>query len=108
MKKDGSWYKTGEILKNPQLAATLEIIRDKPDDFYNGSLAEKIVKDVQDAGGIITLEDLKNYTVAERQPLLNVIKGKKYLFMPPPGSASVIAMTLNILNGNFTIFYFLV
>jgi len=102
-KPDGSWIKAGDTIKNPQLAETLKIIRDNPDDFYTGELAKQIVKDVQEAGGIITLDDLKNYTVQEREPLENVINGNKYLLMPPPGSATVIGMALNILKGfNFS------
>ena len=100
-KPDGNWIKAGEILKNPKLAKTLEKIRDDPEGFYNGDLAKRVVEDIQNEGGIITVDDLKNYTVIEREPLISEINGFKYYLMPPPGSASVIAMTLNILKGNF-------
>ena len=99
-KPNGTWYKTGDILKNQKLADTLKIIRDKPEDFYTGDLAKEIVEDVTEAGGIITLDDLKNYTVAEREPLTTEINGLNMYLMPPPGSGSVIGMTMNILAGN--------
>ena len=47
----------------PKLARTLERIRDDPEGFYNGELAKDIVQDIQDGGGIFTLDDLKNYKV---------------------------------------------
>ncbi|XP_065663083.1 glutathione hydrolase 1 proenzyme [Hydra vulgaris] len=99
IKPDGTWMKAGENFTNPILANTLETIRDNPEDFYNGGLAEQFVKDIQNEGGIITLDDMKNYTVVERQPLITEINGLKYYLMPPPGSATVVAMTLNILKG---------
>ncbi|XP_057307500.1 glutathione hydrolase 1 proenzyme-like [Hydractinia symbiolongicarpus] len=98
-KPDGTWYKAGEKIKNEKLAKTLKIIADKPEDFYTGELAKEIVKDIQEAGGIITLDDLKNYAVAEREPLTTDINGMKFFMMPPPGGGAVVAMTLNILKG---------
>ncbi|KAJ7375096.1 hypothetical protein OS493_001830 [Desmophyllum pertusum] len=47
----------GAILKMPKFARTLERIRDDSKSFYTGDLAKDIVKDIQDGGGIITLED---------------------------------------------------
>ena len=73
-----TWYKVGDTIKNPKLARTLKIIQQNPMDFYNGSLAKEIVDDLTEHGGIITLEDLKNYEVAERKPLTTTVKGMKY------------------------------
>ena len=50
-------------ITNEPLANTLEIIRDNPDDFYYGKLAEKIVRDITGIGGLISLDDLANYKV---------------------------------------------
>lgn len=99
MKDSSTWYKEGDFIKNPDLAATLKRIQDDPHDFYNGTLAKEIVREIQDAGGIITEEDLKQYTVAERETLKSVINGNHYLFMPPPGGGAVVAMTINVLKG---------
>lgn len=103
-KKDGTWYKTGDKLTNPLLADTLERISNDPNTFYNGTLAQEIVDDITEAGGIITLQDLKYFKVIERESLNVTIEDKEYLFMPPPGGGAVVAMTMNILKGyNFTL-----
>ena len=60
--KTGQVKKLGDIVKNPVLAKTLRTIaRDGVEAFYNGSLGDKLVEDIQRKGGIITKEDLMNY-----------------------------------------------
>lgn len=83
----------------PKFAKTLEIIRDDPESFYNGSLAKDIVKDIKDGGGIVTLEDLKNYTTAVRTPLSEKMGDYTWYTNPPPGSGAVLSLILNILKG---------
>ena len=87
----------------PKYARTLETIRDDPDSFYSGELAKSIVKDIQDGGGIITLEDMKNYTAKVRTPLSDAMGDLKWYTNPPPGSGAVLSMILNILKGKFYI-----
>ena len=98
-KEKGSFYGTGDKMKNTKLAETLKKIQDNPDEFYNGALANEIVDDINEAGGIFQLADLKNYKVKERKPLETLVKGMKIYSMPPPGSGSVVEMTINILQG---------
>ncbi|XP_054155079.1 scoloptoxin SSD14-like [Oppia nitens] len=95
-----SLYKSGEILKREKLAETLEVIAKNPEDFYNGSIASKLVEDIKALNGFITLEDMKSYTVKVRQPIKVSLRGGDYtlLTVPPPGSGSVVALILNILN----------
>ena len=58
----GELYKEGEILKHPKLAHTLEIIANEgPNAFYNGSLSENITLDIQEAGKIQYLCELKQF-----------------------------------------------
>ena len=83
----------------PKFARTLERIRDDPDSFYNGSLAQDIVKDIQDGGGIITLEDMKNYRTKVRTPLSATMGNYTWYTNPPPGSGAVLSLILNILTG---------
>lgn len=100
-KKTNDWYKEGEIIKNPRLAKTLQIIADKgADEFYTGDLAKDIVADIQDAGGNITLEDLKNYR-ARVEPALNMLTtdGYRAFTTPLPSSGAVYLYMLNILEG---------
>lgn len=83
----------------PKLAKTLERIRDKPDDFYNGKLAEEIVKDVKEGGGIFTLNDLKSYRAKFKTPIKGTLGEYNWYSTPPPGSGAVLSLILNILKG---------
>lgn len=59
----GNVYQEGDILKRPALASTLrEIAANGADTFYKGSVADKMVADLQRRGSIITKEDLMSYT----------------------------------------------
>ena len=60
--KNGQTLKKGEVHFRPKLAKTLEILSEEgPDAFYNGSLGQSIVDEIQGMGGIITMEDLQSY-----------------------------------------------
>lgn len=97
--EDGELKKPGEMLYMPKFAITLERIRDNPDDFYYGELAKDIVQDIQDDGGIFTLDDLKNYKVKFRRPMNGTIGNYSWYSTPPPGSGVVLSFILNILKG---------
>lgn len=99
--KDGELKKLGELLYMPKLAKTLERIRDEPDGFYNGELAKDIVQDIQDGGGIFTLDDLKNYKVKFRSPMNGTLGNYSWYSTPPPGSGVVLSFILNILKGEY-------
>lgn len=99
--EQGNLKKLGSVLKLPKLARTLETIRDDPESFYTGDLAKEIVKDIQDNGGIITLEDLKNYKAKVRTPLQATMGDYTWYTNPPPGSGAVLSLILNILKGNY-------
>ncbi|XP_048589503.1 glutathione hydrolase 1 proenzyme isoform X2 [Nematostella vectensis] len=89
----------GEKMTNPQLAVTLEKIRDDPHSFYNGCLANDIVRDVKKAGGIITLKDLAAYSPKWKKALASDVGDLNMYTTPPPSSGAVITMILNILRG---------
>lgn len=68
-------------------------------EFYEGEIAHQLVKDCQDLGGYITLEDLKNYRVIEREPLILNYRGNTLLTNPPPSSGgALIAFALKLLS----------
>ena len=98
---EGNLKKLGTVLKMPKFARTLEIIRDNPESFYSGELAKDIVNDVQENGGIITLEDMKKYNVSVRKPLSAEMGDYTWYTNPPPGSGAVLSLILNILKGNY-------
>jgi gamma-glutamyltranspeptidase/glutathione hydrolase len=98
--RDGKFYEQGELLKQPELAATLERIRSNPDDFYRGELARQIATAIQKGGGIVTIADLAAYKVVARAPLHGTYRGYDVLSAPPPSSGGVALIeTLNILEG---------
>lgn len=97
---DGSFYQAGEILLQPDLAKTLQYISDNgADGFYRGPVADMIVAEMQSSNGIITHEDLENYKVIIRDPVVSNFKGYEVVSMPPPSSGGIhIIQILNILN----------
>ncbi|MFB2801613.1 gamma-glutamyltransferase [Shewanella seohaensis] len=99
-KADGSDYQVDDILKQPELAHSLQLIAEKgTKGFYEGETAEKLVKAVQHAGGIMTLTDLQHYKAVEREPVRGQYRGYEVVSMPPPSSGGVhIIEMLNVLQ----------
>lgn len=99
-KADGSDYQVDDILKQPELAHSLSLIAEKgTKGFYEGETAAKLINAVKDAGGIMTLDDLKNYKVVEREPVRGKYRGYEVVSMPPPSSGGVhIIEMLNVLQ----------
>lgn len=99
-KADGSSFVPGDIIKQPELAHSLELIaKQGSKGFYQGETAEKLVSAIQAAGGIMTLEDLNNYQAIERQPVRGHYRGYEVVSMPPPSSGGIhIIEILNILE----------
>ncbi|XP_072911593.1 glutathione hydrolase 1 proenzyme-like [Hemitrygon akajei] len=104
-KKDGTILQKGDIIRFPKLAATYQVLADEgADAFYNGSLSEQIVADIRNAGGIITLDDLKSYTPRLMKNAVRLELGDYTLLTPNvPAGGPVLALILNILKGyNFS------
>jgi len=98
--RNGDFYKSGEIFRQPDLARTLERIAAKPDDFYHGSLARELAAAMQKGGGLITADDLAHYQVKEREPVRGTYRGYEVISAPPPSSGgTVLIESLNILEG---------
>ncbi|MBW4524493.1 MAG: gamma-glutamyltransferase [Phormidium tanganyikae FI6-MK23] len=93
---NGKPYQPGEILKQPELAATLSEIALDPNQFYQGNVAQAIVKDMRANNGLITLEDLKQYRPTWRTPVCGNFRQTRVCSMPPPSSGGV--HLLQILN----------
>ncbi len=69
-KPDGSLYRAGEVLKQPDLAWTLtQIAQRGADGFYKGPVAQKFAADMARHNGLITEADLAAYRPVEREPL---------------------------------------
>src|SRR5215471_11844236 len=97
---DGKFYEWGDTFKQPDLAATFARLQEKgPREFYEGKTAELIAADMKANGGLITLEDLKNYKAIERKPLTGTYRGYEIITMPPPSSGGpALLEMLNILE----------
>ena len=98
--RNGSFYRAGDIFRQPQLARTLERIAADPDDFYHGKMAQELVDNLGKGGALITREDLAQYTVIERQPIIGTFHNYTVLSAPPPSSGGIVLLSaLNILEG---------
>lgn len=98
---DGSLYRAGEILRQPDLAWTLTQIAERgADGFYKGPVAQRFAADMKAHGGLITLDDLASYRAVERKPLRGTYRGLEVVTAPPAsaGGATLLNM-LNILEG---------
>jgi gamma-glutamyltranspeptidase / glutathione hydrolase len=88
-------WKTNEILKQPELAATLKRIRDKGRvGFYEGETADLVVAEMQRSNGWISHDDLKNYHAKWREPLRGSYRGYDIIAMPPPSSGGIALLQL--------------
>ena len=99
-KPDGSNYEVGELWKQPDLAWTLsEIAEHGVEAFYSGSVAKKIVADMEAHNGLITMQDLADYQIVEREPVRGSFRGYEIAAMPAPSSGGThVIQMLNILE----------
>jgi gamma-glutamyltranspeptidase/glutathione hydrolase len=99
--REGTPYEMGDLLKQPDLARTLERIAERfSKGFYQGETAQLIVNEMQAHGGLITLDDLRTYAVYRRPPLVGTYRGYQVLTVPPPSSGGVVLLEcLNVLEG---------
>lgn len=90
----------GTLLRQPELALTLEQFAQRGKaGFYSGPIAEKLVRGVRAAGGIWTLQDLKEYNIVERRPVQGVYRGIKITSAAPPSAGGIVLVeALNILS----------
>lgn len=93
-------WKENDTIKYPALAETLiRIQKNGVDEFYKGETAKRLVKFIQDNGGIITLEDLAKYEVKWRTPVTFTYDDLKIISMSPPSSGGVcLAQIMNAIE----------
>lgn len=89
IKFDKAW-KENDTIKHPALAETLtRIMKNGRDEFYKGETAKRLVKFIQDNGGIITEEDLAKYEVKWRTPVTFEYDDLTIISMSPPSSGGI-------------------
>jgi gamma-glutamyltranspeptidase/glutathione hydrolase len=97
----GKYYHEGDLFKQPDLAKTLARIGSGgAREFYTGATAQMIADDMKTHGGLITLDDLRNYKAIERTALHGNYRGFEVITMPPPSSGGIVMLqVLNMLEG---------
>jgi gamma-glutamyltranspeptidase/glutathione hydrolase len=94
---DGSPKPVGTLLKNPAYADTLRKLAQDPDAFYEGPIAQDIVKAVQNhprLPGSLTLGDLASYRAVEREPVCAPYRRWRVCGMGPPSSGGVAVLQM--------------
>ena len=92
--KDSLW-KEGDTLRQPELAATLRLIRDNGrEGFYSGKVADMIVAEMKRGNGIISPQDLSQYKSVWREPITGSYKGYKIITIAPPSSGGITLLQL--------------
>ncbi len=90
----------GEMFRNTRLARSLELIQEQGRDaFYHGAIAQAIVSDVKDRGGLLTLRDFADHTADWVTPIRATYRGYDVVEMPPSTQGFVALEMLNILEG---------
>ncbi|MDA7416495.1 gamma-glutamyltransferase [Xenophilus arseniciresistens] len=99
--KNGAPLKVGDALVQKDLAASLRLIgRQGASAFYQGAIAQKIAAEMRPHPNAITLQDLREYKVVERQPTRGSYRGHEIVTMPPPSSGGPhLVQILNMLEG---------
>jgi gamma-glutamyltranspeptidase/glutathione hydrolase len=96
---NGRAPRVGEIMKNKNLARTFrELAKNGKPGFYEGRIAEEIVKVLADLGGTMTLEDLGRHCSSFPDPIMINYKGINIFEMPPNGQGITALIALNIVE----------
>lgn len=97
---EGNVPQPGSVLRQPALAQSLrQLAEGGQEAFYRGSLAERIVRFVEQHGGLLTRQDLADYAAVWEEPIHTTYRGYDVYVPPPNASAFQVLETLNILEG---------
>lgn len=100
-REDGSLLRPDDLWQQADLAWSLaEIARYGAEAFYRGTIADKLIAEMERGGGLISREDLRAYRVVEREPVRGHYRGYEVVSMPPPSSGGIhLVQMLNLLEG---------
>ncbi|XP_023262219.1 glutathione hydrolase 5 proenzyme [Seriola lalandi dorsalis] len=97
--KNKTVLSTGDILKFPKLAETMEIIaKQGADAFYTGKIGHDLIQDIQAAGGTLTMEDLKSFKVLEQDAWTVPLGNIQMHIAPPPAGGALLAFILKLMK----------
>jgi gamma-glutamyltranspeptidase/glutathione hydrolase len=99
-KADGTPYRPGEVLRQPELAASLRCIAaEGPACFYGGRLGRALVALMRARGGLIRQADLDAYRAPWMRPLQAPFRAHRVVTMPPPsGGGATLLQLLKVLE----------
>lgn len=98
---NGRLPQAGEVFRQPDLARTLRAIAEHGANwFYTGPLGVRIVKSVQENGGVLTTTDLTNYRAKWVTPISTTYRGYTFYTQPPSSSGIAVLEQLNMLEGD--------
>lgn len=94
-------FDENDVIKRPKLAKTFETIANEGESaFYNGTLTDTIIDEIQTAGGLITKTDLKSYECLVKEPVSYKLKNNVVLnTAPPPSCGILLNFILALLDG---------
>lgn len=96
---DGAAPRTGDVMKHPHLADTLDAVAEGgADAFYAGPIAEDIAATLQARGGLMTVDDLAACHTTAVAPVLRDYKGHTIAELPPNGQGLIALVMLGILE----------
>ena len=97
--EEGRAPRTGEVFRNPNLAASLKLIGEGGRDaFYNGPIAEQIIAYSEAHGGYFTAEDFADHRSDWVDPIATTYRGHEVWELPPNGQGLAALQMLNILE----------
>ena len=95
----GSLKRIGQKVHIPEMANTLrKIAKQGVETFYTGEIAEQIASDMKKNGGLLSYEDLANYSTTVTEPLIGAYRGYNIASNQPPGGGVMLIEMLNILE----------
>ncbi|HZK02702.1 MAG TPA: gamma-glutamyltransferase [Anaerovoracaceae bacterium] len=97
---DGNPPKAGDVIENPDLARSLQLIAEKGSEtLYKGELAESMVACIKKLGGALDLNDFEQHNSDWVEPISTNYKGYEVFELPPNGQGAMVLEMLNILEG---------
>ena len=96
---DGTPKQVGDLVRNSDLANTLELIAQQGADvFYTGEIARAIVEDMEANGGLVSVDDLATYSPLTRNPVSTTYRDFTVTTNHPPGGGLMLVEMLNIIE----------
>lgn len=100
LKNGKSSYEVGDRIIQKDLAKTLKLIASQGEKaFYQGEIAQKIVRASQENQGILSRQDFTDYNIVQQNPIYCSYRGYQIISAPPPGGGTTVCQILNILEG---------